>query len=567
MYFSLELFSECYKLLADESDGKLNQERTSALAYFLAADMLQHQLSMEVVSIPQRSEARKTYTKMVTKLLVFDKNNDNLEYQANHLGHIMVHSDSIATKTGKNFLSTQVIRASESTKEADYPTRPAGRELLVLGIKTGEGRFGIKKHINWKKSLMEYIDFRLCGRDTFPLIVFLLRSKKIEIEDSIEEAVRTSLSEEFTGDVVDFLLDNAVIEEKGNWFSNELWKFKDLSTSFFKYADKKDNLTVIETQSLYEVTMDKDIPRNRIIYGAPGTGKSYKLNKDIQKYFPDEELYYRVTFHQNYTYSQFIGTYKPIPLYRETTYKIYNTDKKQEMEDKLEPIIEYRFVPGPFLDLFVKSYQNPDSSFVLVIEEINRANAASVFGDVFQLLDRTAEGLSEYSIRFSTDIMNYLRSEGIDLKQVKIPSNFFIWATMNSADQGVTPIDTAFKRRWSFEYLALNANEAKVKDENIQLEFIPGVQIPWNFFRRVINNRIKDFVPEDKLIGPFFLKPYELKNPSAILNKLLFYLREDVLRHNPEILFLKKTFSDISEDYYSGKNIFNFSAELFDNEK
>ncbi|ARJ40398.1 hypothetical protein SporoP8_07090 [Sporosarcina ureae] len=341
-----------------------------------------------------------------------------------------------------------------------------------------------------------------------------------------------------------------------------MWDINDLDTSLFKTFEKQNTAVVYETESMYESTIDLKIPRNRIIYGAPGTGKSYALNKDVENYFPDEDLFYRVTFHQNYTYSHFVGSYKPVPLYKKTTDIIFNTDRKTMLSENLEPLIDYRFVPGPFLEMFIKAYQNPKSSFVLVIEELNRANAAGVFGDIFQLLDRTESGLSEYSIRFNTDIMTFLRSEGIDLKQIRIPSNLFIWATMNSADQGVLPLDTAFKRRWSFEYLPLNLNERFVSDKKIKLSFIEK-DIHWNLFRKVINNRIKDHVQEDKLLGPFFLKTYELNDPKAIVNKLLFYLREDVLRHNPEILFIKKTFSDIAEDYYSNKNVFKFDEDVF----
>ncbi len=567
MYFSLDLFKESYKLLSDQSDGKTNQERTSGLAYFLAIDMLQHELSQEIVAVPPRSEERKKFTEAVTNLLVIDKNNDGYEYQANHLGLITLDDVSISTKTGKNFLSTHVIRASKASGEADYPTRPAESELLVLGVNTPDGKFGVKKHPNWEENLMKYLNFRLCNENTFPLIVYLLRNKDMEFSNNpFNTVIEDYLREDFTDGVVNYLIKNAVIQPKEDWLTSEKWDFNELDRALFRIQENKKGEVVYETGTLYENNIDKEIPRNRIIYGAPGTGKSFALNEEVEKYFPDDNLYYRVTFHQNYTYSHFIGSYKPVPLYRETPLKIFSSDKKTMLEDNFEPIIDYQFVPGPFLEMFVKAYQNPKSSFVLVIEEINRANAAGVFGDVFQLLDRSDTGLSEYSIRFNADIMAFLRSEGIDLKQIRIPSNLFIWATMNSSDQGVLPIDTAFKRRWSFEYLPLNQNEKYVDSEEIKLSFLEK-SVFWNTFRRVINDRLKEYVPEDKLIGPFFLKTYELKDPKAIVNKLLFYLREDVLRHNPEILFNKRTFSDIAEDYYSANNVFRIAEEVFYNEE
>ena len=193
-------------------------------------------------------------------------------------------------------------------------------------------------------------------------------------------------------------------------------------------------------------------PRNRIVFGAPGTGKSFRLKDDCRSLLANTTGgYERVTFHPDYTFSQFVGAYKPV------------TDN--------EGNIRYDFVPGPFMRVYVKAIKsgrtdNPQP-FILVVEEINRAKVAAVFGDVFQLLDRDALGVSEYEIEVAEDIKKYLAAElGGDPDnycQIRIPDNMFIWASMNSADQGVFPMDTAFKRRWSFEYLGINENESKIR--------------------------------------------------------------------------------------------------------
>src|SRR5690606_35724966 len=117
--------------------------------------------------------------------------------------------------------------------------------------------------------------------------------------------------------------------------------------------------------------------------------------------------------------------------------------------------------------------KHPDNNFVLVIEELNRANAPAVFGDVFQLLDRDEAGVGKFSVMLSTEAQDYLASHGLP-QSVRLPGNFYIWATMNSADQGVMPLDAAFKRRWTFEYVALNASEAVTADWKIHLEFLGG---------------------------------------------------------------------------------------------
>lgn len=292
-------------------------------------------------------------------------------------------------------------------------------------------------------------------------------------------------------------------------------------------------------------------PLNRILYGAPGTGKSYKLEQDRKQIFGVN--YERVTFHPNYSYGQFVGTYKPRPL----------SDNKEK--------ITYDFVEGPFMRILVKALSasiNNDNAenFVLIIEEINRANTTAVFGDIFQLLDRNIEGKSEYTINASEDMKKYLKDNGIELDEIYIPSNLYLWSTMNSADQGVYPIDTAFKRRFDFEFININENDNKIQGIEVEINGIGKVE--WNEFRTKLNNQLSNKgVKEDKLIGPFFIKVSDLKSQEkfeiAFKNKLLMYLSEDICKHNKEILFNKElnTFSKIIETYKdenSTDNIFNF---------
>lgn len=299
-----------------------------------------------------------------------------------------------------------------------------------------------------------------------------------------------------------------------------------------------------------------DLPRNRILYGAPGTGKSHQLGEEINKYFGDELLHERVTFHPDYTYGQFVGAYRPVPIYREGLDKLLAADKKTEA-GKLEPLIDYAFVPGPFLRLLVLALKNPDHRFVLVIEELNRANAPAVFGEVFQLLDRDHQGVGKFPVVMATEARDYLRSHDLS-PSVRLPANLYLWATMNSADQGVMPLDAAFKRRWTFEYVPLNASEAVTAGWMIHLAFLRG-SVPWNAFRAAINDHLrKRDVPEDRLLGPFFMRQEELASAQAFSNKLLLYLRDDVVRHNPEALFkgASLSYGALAEAYARGEAIF-----------
>lgn len=278
-----------------------------------------------------------------------------------------------------------------------------------------------------------------------------------------------------------------------------------------------------------------NLPLNRILYGAPGTGKSHKLDAEVSAYFGAGPLHERVTFHPDYTYGQFVGAYRPVPVYRESSGSLVAADRVTDA-GKYEPLIDYKFVPGPFLRLLVLAMENPDHSFVLVIEELNRANAPAVFGEVFQLLDRDSQGLGKFQVMMPTEACDYLRSRGLPVS-VRLPANLYLWATMNSADQGVMPLDAAFKRRWTFEYVPLNESEAVTAGWSIHLKFLHG-SVPWNAFRSAINKHMREReIPEDRLLGPFFMRQEELQSEQAFKNKLLLYLRDDVVRHNPETLF------------------------------
>ncbi len=293
-----------------------------------------------------------------------------------------------------------------------------------------------------------------------------------------------------------------------------------------------------------------DEPRNLIFFGAPGTGKSYQLNQLAKKSFVKENVS-RVTFYPDYTYSQFVGCYKPC------------TNEEGD--------ITYGYVAGPFLDTYLNACTHPYDQYLLIIEEINRANPAAVFGDVFQLLDRNAGGWSEYSVAVPVDMKKHIAKRLISLNEeergaietyydpdmgfdefscsakndLALPPNMFIWATMNSADQGVYPMDTAFKRRWDFRYIGINDGEnAKmpIEDKEGRLSDVVvswGVEnkfkANWNALRKAINDFLSNDVKlnEDKLLGPFFVGPSSLtaaRFGTAFKDKVLLYLFEDACK-------------------------------------
>ena len=287
----------------------------------------------------------------------------------------------------------------------------------------------------------------------------------------------------------------------------------------------------------FETGIQIPFERNRIVFGAPGTGKSHLLKEDADDMlYNTNGTFERVTFHPEYTYSQFVGSYKPV------------TNAEGE--------IRYDFVPGPFMRVLVAALKSgrTDSPqpHLLLIEEINRAKVAAVFGDVFQLLDRNDDGSSEYEIHTTEDIRKYLISAlGRAPESIKIPDNMCVWATMNSADQGVYPMDTAFKRRWSFEYIGIDDNDGEVGG-NVELgtgEYRRVIN--WNQLRRAINDTLSEEygINEDKLLGPYFLsrRIFEYNNDgwmldgerfkNAFKSKVIMYLFEDAAKSVRQKLF------------------------------
>ena len=268
----------------------------------------------------------------------------------------------------------------------------------------------------------------------------------------------------------------------------------------------------------------------KIFYGAPGTGKSFRVKSLLNG---KESRLNRVTFHPEFDYASFIGGYKPI------------------MEDENgKEIIKYKFVPQAFTNIYVKAWNDSEQDYYLIIEEINRGNCAEIFGDIFQLLDRD----SDYDITPSIELEDYLKEElsdinkGLENGKLKLPKNLTIYATMNTSDQSLFPMDSAFKRRWDWEYIPICYDELSVEGNsnpsyNYIVDLGNGSFFRWNDFISKVNlNHIQQtpVLGMDKCIGNYFVKPKNGETTidvETFINKAIFYLWNDVFKDEKNEVF------------------------------
>lgn len=289
-----------------------------------------------------------------------------------------------------------------------------------------------------------------------------------------------------------------------------------------------------------------EFPLQQIFYGAPGTGKSHEVKIQTGELLDNGEErdlpnVFRTTFHPDTDYASFVGCYKPT---------MKPTSKEEKTLTGKDEEIVYEFVPQVFADAYVYAYTHSTEQTYLVIEEINRGNCAQIFGDLFQLLDRKG-GVSEYKIKADKDLAQYLcdkleaDSEGIQDGKLCLPANLHILATMNTSDQSLFPMDSAFKRRWEWEYVPINY-DTTIKSGEFEITIGKETgerKYSWVGFIEKVNEKIFDLTQsEDKQMGNFFIK--QSIDEKGFKSKVMFYLWYEVLRdetENNKYFFYKKT--------------------------
>lgn len=394
---------------------------------------------------------------------------------------------------------------------------------------------GKQKYASYAKALVKLIDF-------------MYEQKLIDDSDLNDKSIDKYYS----------WLDAYNASEVAKEYDEKKLSSKAGSAALKKYIKYVEYL-VSPHEELFDYSKTKGSSINKIFYGTPGCGKSYHIQHNIlgkENYSDDNVI--RTTFYQDYSNTDFVGQILP---------KI-EKDKTSGKET-----VKYIFNPGPFTLALIRAISNPAEKVALVIEEINRGNAPAIFGDIFQLLDRDNDSISEYGI-VNVSVLDYLNDYIFEVngekknyifKEIKIPGNMDIFATMNTSDQNVYTLDTAFIRRWDKEKIKNLFTDCEFADTNI-----PGMDYTWEEFVIAINNHIAKHledlqVNEDKQIGAFFVKKNLLgSTPEKFAYKVFDYLWSDVAKLDHEIFFKHFDTLEALIKAYEKEGVDVFKTGIFD---
>ena len=494
MYLSLNALKTTLNTLRElgEGDGKAARERVSGLSRFLAVAYFINREGASPISLKVESDLRKEFHHGVGDVVRLSSSG---EYTSDFYD---IKSEPKDFGVSSNFLTTGV-KGSRGTKR-EYPNRPA--PLLRLDDEA------VSLHPDFKENLISRYSF---DKIKTALCLWLVRSRNFENSSLLEisKDIQSHLKSLYGNEIGQLLCSEP----------REIENF--LGAVQEPLDDQQPDLLDLFTPENPEGQQDEKGQEyqgervkggeNVIFYGAPGTGKSYGINKVVNSC----QHFVRTVFHPDLQNSDFFGGLKPQMRSGELCYD---------------------FVPGPFMDALKIAYCNPDEMVYLVVEELNRAAAAAVFGDLFLLLDRKKDGSGEYDVSFPTaesrEWFKTATSETSD--KLKLPSNLSIYATMNSADQGVFPLDTAFRRRWRQKYMPLNYEKGPAGHLKVRGADGTVYKVEWRKFVECLNGHLLKqddlALAEDRLLGPWFVNSADLKE-TEIPEKVLLYLWDDLLRH------------------------------------
>ena len=457
---------------------------------------------------------------------------------------IETYSDVIQRQIEKMFISSNIDEEYKGVREKFrlYPVMLLYKILLELGRSTGIYSITINEYRYLVATTNKFEDFL----DTL-LLIKLLR-KNTDVNRNLEE-----FKSKFDNRLLQALKQLPSLEINAKEIKLATSKIEEISKKVFIFEKNPEIFStdrylefLASTKSLYELEkFEYELNEsqrltggdNILLYGVPGSGKSYTID---EKYGTDETKMVRVVFHPDYMNTDFVGQILP-------------TIKEDET-------ITYEFTPGPFTKIMKKAYSDPNNHYYLIIEEINRGNAPAIFGEIFQLLDRKDNGESKYKVTNSNVAKEMF---GDSEKQIYIPSNLTVLATMNTADQNVFTLDTAFQRRWNMKMIENNVKDA----ENAKC-IISDTGVEWERFNTVINDIILSgnltaMSSEDKRLGAYFVTKSDLEKVELLTETERRQLTNDeITQRNNEYIasrFSEKVIKYLWDDAFkfSRNDLFN----------
>ncbi len=496
MYISKQSIVRAFNILRDSTPKSL--QGFSGLQYFIAIDRYYQNSGGKPCDSSQSSQ-RSKYTSFVEDVVSLDDNHYLSSFKILFSG-----SKNLAGTVSSNFFNGSSVELSNNTIGQKFAYPKKGALLYALDGK-------VYKEEAYYPNLFDYLGKTI---EKVSLAVWLLR-KEGNFEQLTLNEFRSLLGILYSNSLVETLLPSMDINQ---WDSLK----KELE------MECKNEIAVIKSEDIFSKSVSiNNINRfeQKIYFGSPGSGKSWTIKRHYEmrltgnEYVEDEEKkkrVFRTTFHPDTDYASFVGCYKPVK------------DKDDEKK------IVYDFVPQTFTDAYVAAWNDLEHIYYLIIEEINRGNCAQIFGDLFQLLDRNKNGYSEYPIKADHDLQDYLKknlpddSEGIKDGKLCLPPNLSIIASMNTSDQSLFPMDSAFKRRWSWEYVPINYENEKSGAFTITIH---GEEYNWHEFLKSVNKKIKAVTSsEDKQMGNFFIKGSV--DEKEFCDKVMFYLWSEVGKDN-----------------------------------
>ena len=509
-YLSKETLLAAYKVLATLSENPSAQgatQKVSAIRYALALDMFYNEYHRECDT--RNSQDKASFVEKVGIVVALENGFYTTNFYmpvAEHQGDFSVGSNFYSVGAVKNSLMNPAVRIS-------YPQRGSSP---LFEIQDGK--------LYWKKELLKNFSFYVPSAEfKCALALWLCRARQVRLED-IYGTLKSQIEILLTSELTEILMPSIEI------FETTLKKLN-VAANFNPAYISKDDI-----ESIFKQNQNKNLPRQIIYFGAPGTGKSFRVEQITEQY---GDAVIRTTFHPDSDYSTFVGCYKPSMESIPQTYTVEGKEKPiigKDGEQVAKKEIVYSFVPQAFTQAYTRAWLNPDKPIFLVIEELNRGNCAQIFGDIFQLLDRNENNESAYSIIPDHDLQQYLAAEFKDAenipsdikeaKAMRLPANLYIWATMNTSDQSLFPIDSAFKRRWIWKYIPIANAELGYKIQ------VGNHQYDWWTFVEKVNGEIEQATKsEDKKLGYFFAKAdNNIIAADTFVSKVVFYLWNDVFK-------------------------------------